>query len=118
MQINGLEPIAQPPGIATCASLLRAKRGPKTTIEARILSTSSSGAVVEIPLDVSTVKTSLFSSKVTSAFKALRTFAIVVTSESGGILDKEVFPSEANNVDAKIGNAAFLAPSILTDPFN
>ena len=51
----GRAPIAQPPGIEILASPLRAKSGPITRKDARILRISSEGASVAVNVDASKI---------------------------------------------------------------
>src|SRR4051812_37365957 len=109
----GRAPMAQPPGSDTRASPWRATSGPSTSAEARMVFTSSYGASKLFTPAVSTRVTAL---PLTSAPSWPRSFFIVFTSPRLGTLRYTDFP-EASRDEARIGNAAFLAPDTRTSPF-
>src|SRR4051812_8501087 len=111
---TGRAPMAQPPGNETSALPKRARSGPSTRIEARIVRTSSYGATCSRIVPAST-STRILSSIVTLTPMRPSSSIMVVTSCKCGTLPTDTVPC-ASSVAARIGSAAFFAPEMRTSP--
>ena len=99
------------------ASPLRAKSGPVTRKDARILRTSSEGASVPVNVDASKIISSSALLRVILTPKDSITWQIVPTSSKFGI-SSNLLGVDASKVPAIIGSTAFLALLTRTRPSN
>src|SRR5437764_1466543 len=111
---TGRKPMAQPPGSDTLALPQRASSGPRTRTEARIVFTSSYGAVgSEMLRACRTTCPSLPRS--TSTPMRASSFAMVETSIRRGTR-RSASGCEVSSAAHMIGSAAFFAPEMRTSP--
>src|SRR5690606_30260088 len=113
---TGRLPIAQPPGKDTRARPKRATIGPSTSTDARMVLTSSYGAVNSLMVLACT--STLSFSSITTSTPMLRSNAImVVMSLRCGTL-RTVIGQSDSSVAARIGSAEFFAPEIRISPWS
>src|SRR5438067_2159638 len=111
---TGRRPMAQPPGSDTRARPQRARSGPRTSTEARMVFTRSYGAVGSpMARACSTRRPALGGAASTPIWRRSR--AIVRTSMSCGTLARRS-GSAVRSAAHMIGNAAFFAPETRTSP--
>jgi hypothetical protein len=110
---SGREPMASPPGRATCARRQRPINGPRTQTEARSRPTAGKSAWWDSSAGVVMVTVSPASD--TSAPSPVRTSAISGTSRISGQFEITVVPS-ASNAAAMSFRTLFLAPATRTLP--
>ena len=113
-RLTGRDPIAQPPGRDTVARPKRVSRGPSTRIEARIVRTSSWGAV-NSRMFAQFAWISMRSSRRRSAPMRPSSSMVVVMSCRWGRFPT-VMGLSASRVAARIGSAAFFAPEVRISP--
>src|SRR3989344_2835952 len=111
---TGREPMAQPPGKATSASPKRATIGPSTRIDARMVFTSSYGAI-RVLMVRGSISTASFSSITGSMPMRPNSSIMVVMSCRCGRLATVTGPSHSR-VAARIGRAEFFAPEMRISP--
>ena len=112
---TGREPMAQPPGRLTCASPKRARVGPSTRIEARMVFTNSYGAQMLLTVPP-LISNSWMLSVNTRAPMPCSSFWVVFTSRSMGTFFRRKVPSVSKPAHIS-GRAAFLAPDTMISPF-
>ena len=111
---TGRAPMAQPPGSETLASPQRARSGPSTRIDARMVLTMSYGAVgLFNPCPLSTMPS--FPSIVTSTPICPIRRSMVEMSLRCGTLENRT-GSATSRLEQRIGSAAFFAPEMATSP--
>src|SRR5437667_5791698 len=112
---TGRAPMAQPPGVETRAWPKRARSGPSTRKEARIVFTSSYGASLHATAPGSTTTSCPSALCVTRAPRCSSTWIVVRTSASAGTF-RTTERSRVSRVAKRSGSAAFLDPLTTTSP--
>src|SRR5438034_3476780 len=110
---TGRSPIAQPPGSETFARPQRARSGPRTRTDARIVFTRSYAAVGFDKFFESRIRP--FAERSTSTPICAMSFAMVAMSIRRGMLLR-VSGLAVSSAAHMIGSAAFLAPETATSP--